>query len=56
MISQTRIIECLEIFRISVEIVNFITKTMENWSEMLAAGAENLADVKENFQIDSSSS
>ena len=46
MVPQSWIINCLKMYKISDEIINFIEKTMKTWREKLAAGGKSLAEVK----------
>ena len=45
-ISQTWIIECLKIFKILEQVVNFIVGAMENWKEETAVEGQILVEVR----------
>ena len=46
MVLQSWIINCLKMYKIAVEVINFIKKTMKTWREELTAGRRSLAEVK----------
>ena len=46
MVPQSWIINCLKIYKISHEDINFIEKTMKNWRVELKAGGKSLAETK----------
>ena len=46
MVPHTWILECLKMYKISNNIINFIEKAMENWRVQLKAGKQSLAEVK----------
>ena len=46
MVPQSWIINCLKMYKISHEIINFIEKTMKNWRVELTAGEKSLAETK----------
>ena len=46
MVSQSWIIECFKMYKISCKVLNFITKDIKNWKMELAAGGQTLAEVK----------
>ena len=46
MVLQSWIINCLKMYKISHEIINFIEKTMKNWRVKLTAGGKSLAETK----------
>ena len=46
MVPQSWIINCLKMYKISHEIINFIEKTMKNWRVELTAGGKSLAETK----------
>ena len=46
LILLTWIIECLEMFQITEQIVNFITRAMENWKAELTVGRQTQADAQ----------
>ena len=46
MVRQSWIINCLKMYKISHEIINFIEKTMKNWRVELTAGGKSLAETK----------
>ena len=46
MVSQSWIINCLKMYKISHEVINFIEKTMKTWRVELAAGGRSLAEAK----------
>ena len=50
MVQHTWIINCLQICKISYEVINFIEKNMKIWRFELAAGGRNLFEAK--FQRD----
>ena len=43
MVPQSWIINCLKMYKISHEVINFIEKTMKNWRDELTAGGKSLA-------------
>ena len=45
-VPQNWIINCLKMYKISHEIINFIEKTMKNWRVKLTAGVKSLAETK----------
>ena len=46
MVPQSWIINCLKMYKISHEIINFIKKKMKNWGVELTAGGKSLAETK----------
>ena len=46
MIPQTWLIECLTIFKLSKLVINFLTRTIENWRVELTAGGQMLVEIK----------
>ena len=46
MVPQSWIINCLKIYKISHETINFIEETMKNWRVELTAGGKSLAETK----------
>ena len=40
------IINCLKIYKISLEVINFIEKTMKTWTVELTAGGRSLTEIK----------
>ena len=46
MVPQSWIINCLKMYKISDEIINFIEKTMKTWRVGLTARGENLGETK----------
>ena len=46
MVPQSWIINCIEMYRISDEVINFIEKTMETWRVELTTGGKSLAEAK----------
>ena len=46
MIPQSWIIECLKMYKLSDNVIKFITKAMEGWKVELTAGGQALAEVK----------
>ena len=46
MFPQSWIINCLKMYKISEEVINFIKKTMKTWKVELTAGGRSLAEVK----------
>ena len=46
MVPQSWIINCLKMYKISHETINFIGKTMKNWSVELRAGGKSLTETK----------
>ena len=46
MVSQSWIINCFKMFKISDEVINFIEKTMKTWRVELTAGGKSLAEAK----------
>ena len=46
MVPQSWIINCLKMYKISHETINFIEKTMKNWRVKLTAGGKSLAEIK----------
>ena len=46
MVSQSWIINCLKMYKISHETINFIEKNMKNWRVELTAGGKSLAETK----------
>ena len=46
MVPQSRIINCLNIYKISHAVINFIEKTTKTWRVELAAGGRSLAEIK----------
>ena len=46
MVPQTGMIECLTMYQISSQVINFTTKIMKNWKVELVAGGQTEADVK----------
>ena len=45
-VPQSWIINCLRVFKISDEVINFIEKTMKTWSVELTGGGRSLAEAK----------
>ncbi len=43
---QSLIINCLKMYKISDEVMNFIEKTMKTWRVELTAGGRSLAETK----------
>ena len=43
---QSRIINCLKMYKISDEVINFIKKTMKTWRVELIAEGKSLAEAK----------
>ena len=43
MVTQSWIINCLKMYKMSDEVINFIEKTMKTWREELTAGGRTLA-------------
>ena len=46
MVPQSWIINCLKMYKISHEVINFIEETMKTWRVELTAGGRNLAETK----------
>ena len=46
MVPQSWIINCLKMYKISHETINFIEKTMKNWRVELTAGGKSLTEAK----------
>ena len=46
MVPQSWIINCLKMYKISHETINFIKKNMKNWKVKLTAGGKSLAETK----------
>ena len=46
MVPQSWIINCLKIYKISDEVINFIDKTMKTWRVEWTAGRKSLAETK----------
>ena len=46
MVLQSWIINCLKMYKISNEVINFIEKTMKTWGVELTAGGRSLAKAK----------
>ena len=46
MVPQSWITNCLKMYKISHEIINFIEKTMKNWRVELTAGGKSVAETK----------
>ena len=46
MVPQSWIINCLKIYKISHEVINFIERTMKTWRMELTAGERSLAEAK----------
>ena len=46
MVPQSQIINCLKMYKISHEVINFIEKTMKTWKVELTAGGISLAETK----------
>ena len=46
MVPQSWIINCLKMYKISHEVVNFIEKTMKTWRVDLTAGGRSIAETK----------
>ena len=46
MVPQRLIINCLKMYKISHEVINFIEKTMKTWRVELTAGGRSLAEKK----------
>ena len=46
MIPQCWIINCLKMYKISNEVLNFIEKNMETWRVKLTAGGKSLAETR----------
>ena len=46
MVPQSRIIDCLKMYKISDEVINFIEKTMKTWRVELTARGKSLAETK----------
>ena len=46
MVPQSKIINCLKIYKSSDKIINFIEKTMENWRVKLTGRVGSLAEAK----------
>ena len=46
MVSQSWIINCLKMYKISDEVINFIEKTMKTWRVELTSGGRSLAEAK----------
>ena len=46
MVPQIWIINCLKMYKISNDVINFIEKTMKNWKAELTAGGKSLAETK----------
>ena len=42
MVPQTRIIDCLKMYKISSEVIKLIENTMENWRVELTRGGKSL--------------
>ena len=51
MVSQSWIIYCLKIFKISNGVIKFIEKTMETWRVELTTGVKGLTEVKIQWGI-----
>ena len=46
MVPQSWVINCLKMYKISHEIINFIEKIMKNWRVELTTGGKSLAETK----------
>ncbi len=46
MVPQSWIINCLKMYKISHEVINFIEQTMKTWRVKLTAGGKGLAETK----------
>ena len=46
MVPQSWIINCLTMYKVSNEIINFIEKNMKNWRVELTAGGKSLTETK----------
>ena len=46
MVSQSWIIHCLKMYKISHEVINFVEKTMQTWRLEQTAGGRSLAETK----------
>ena len=46
MIPQSLILDCLKMYKIPTEVIQFIEKTMETWIVKLTAGGKSLTEVK----------
>ena len=46
MVPQSWIINCLKMYKISHEVINFIEKNMQNWRVKLTIGGKSLAETK----------
>ena len=46
MVTQSRIIDCLKMYKISNEVIKFIKNTMENWRVELTARGKRLTKMK----------
>ena len=46
MVPQSRIINCLKMYKLSHEVINFIKKTMKTWRVELKAGGRSLDEAK----------
>ena len=51
MVPQSWIINCLQMYKISYETINFIEKTMKNWRVELIAGRKSFAERKIRREI-----
>ena len=45
-VPQSWMINCLKMYKISHEVINFIEKTMKTWRMELTAGRRSLAEAK----------
>ena len=45
-VPQSWIINCLKMYKISDEVINFIEKTMKTWRMELTVGGRSLAEAK----------
>ena len=50
-VSQSWIINCFKMYKISYEIINLIKKTLKTWIVELTAGGRSLADTKIQWRI-----
>ena len=46
MVSQSWILHCLKMYKISYEVINFIEQTMKTWRVDLIAGGRSIAETK----------
>ena len=49
MVPQSWIINCLKMYKISHEVINFIEKAMKTWRVELTAGGRSLPEAKRHF-------